>query len=616
MSDPARPFRVVVVGAGPRGIATAHAVLSEPRPETLEVVMVDPHPGGRVWRRDQDRHLLMNSRLSQATLFVDDSVAGSLRPEGPTFAEWCADIAPELDLRPEARRELAGLGPADFASRALFGEYTRWAVEWLQERGLQVIRDQVMAVRPSDRGHEVVLGEGGILHADAVVLAIGHVDGEPSGREVEWSDFARRTGLLHIPPGPASEADLNALPPGADVAVLGAGLNFYDVVARTILGRGGRFERLPDGTLRYRPSGAEPLLWVGSGRGVPYMARGLEPSSQELAFLTSRRQQQLIDQGAVDIGRDVWPDIVREMRHAWHFADARRRGVTFDSTAVACSLAALPHEGSEVDAWCAEHLGGRPMELDRILDPLLDLPDAAVAREVMRRTLREYVDAARSCPSGPITAIGERLALAKNAVRDLVAVGAISPASLTGDLQGWFRSVGGFVAAGPPLERVEQVLALVEADIVKVAGRRARVRTDDERGVFLLSSDTLTDQEVTAVVEARLHADDLRSTTSVLVHQLLSERVGRLAVLEDSGGLVPTGGLDVTRGADRPCRVLDGTATPWPNLFALGISVQPLEWNIANLPLPGTGARTLVQARAIATQIHHLADAAVSATVP
>ena len=60
----------------------------------------------------------------------------------------------------------------------------------------------------------------------------------------------------------------------------------------------------------------------------------------------------------------------------------------------------------------------------------------------------------------------------------------------------------------------------------------------------------------------------------------------------------------MTRARDpRPCRVVAADGTPWESIFALGLPVQPLEWNIANLPQPSTGARTIVQADRIARQI-------------
>jgi hypothetical protein len=55
--------------------------------------------------------------------------------------------------------------------------------------------------------------------------------------------------------------------PGENVLVRGFGLAFIDLMLLLTEGRGGRFEEQPGGGLRYQPSGAEPVLHVGSRRG-------------------------------------------------------------------------------------------------------------------------------------------------------------------------------------------------------------------------------------------------------------------------------------------------------------------------------------------------------------
>ena len=84
------------------------------------------------------------------------------------------------------------------------------------------------------------------------------------------------------PPGTAGSTRHPATPPtstippsrpGQDVIVSGMGLAFVDLLVLLMEGRGGRFEETSDGGLRYLPSGAEPRLWAGSRRGVPYHSK-------------------------------------------------------------------------------------------------------------------------------------------------------------------------------------------------------------------------------------------------------------------------------------------------------------------------------------------------------
>src|SRR5205823_5001702 len=48
---------------------------------------------------------------------------------------------------------------------------------------------------------------------------------------------------------------------------------FVDLMMLLTEGRGGTFHRGADGVLRYRRGGAEPVLWAGSRRGVPYLPK-------------------------------------------------------------------------------------------------------------------------------------------------------------------------------------------------------------------------------------------------------------------------------------------------------------------------------------------------------
>ncbi|WP_189049370.1 FAD/NAD(P)-binding protein [Micromonospora sonchi] len=599
-----RPARVVVVGAGPRGLATA-ARLLDLAADRCEVHLVDLFPGGRVWRREQDPNLLMNSRLRQATLFADESIDGVRTAAGPTFATWCAETAPHLDLPAEAAAELRSLGPDDFSSRALFGHYTHWVLDRLRDAGAVVHADEAVAIEPdADGDHTVRLASGAALRADAVVLALGHLPMASTAQQAEWARFAQAHDLVYVPPGPAAEAAMDAIGAGEPVAVLGAGLNFYDVMALCTLSRGGRFERL-DGRLRYVPSGQEPVLWVGSARGVPYVARAERASANALAVMTADWVAARIRRGRLDLNTDVWPDVVRDMRHAWYQAALEQAGREVEPLELATALTRLPAEGPEVDRWCAHTFPDiAPFRLEELCDPLKGIADPAKVERRLRDVLDSHVASAYAQPRGPVTAVGERLAIAKDVVRHLVANEAFTADSVLGDLQGWFRSIGGFIAAGPPVERVEQLAALIDAGLVRVAGRRAVLTCDEEVGSFVLGSDTLAGLQVRAVIEARLPAEDLRHTTSRLVSQLLSSGTARPASLEDEAGPRTTGGLDVTRAQDpRPCRVIAADGTPWESIFALGLPVQPLEWNIANLPQPHTGARTIVQADRIARQI-------------
>ncbi|HEY0117260.1 MAG TPA: FAD/NAD(P)-binding protein, partial [Cellulomonas sp.] len=292
---------VAVVGGGPRGVAVLERVVaharSRPPGVRLRLHLVEPHePGpGSVWRVDQPAELVMNTDGSHVTLFPDPSVEvlGPTVP-GPTLQEWCrlalallAD-SPRADVDPEVARVFAE-GPAPtrteldpvrdrltavldgaFPSRAVYGLYLRWffgRARALLPDGVEMVvhRTRAVACAPAAGGrYRLDLADGTRLVVDAAVLATG------------WLAARRETraGLRHLPPGNPLDQGLETVPPGTHLAVRGFGMNFFDAMVLLTVCRGGRFVPSgPDGSLSYRPSGAEPVLHVGSRRGVPFRGK-------------------------------------------------------------------------------------------------------------------------------------------------------------------------------------------------------------------------------------------------------------------------------------------------------------------------------------------------------
>lgn len=94
--------------------------------------------------------------------------------------------------------------------------------------------------------------------------------------------FAARHRLTYLPPAFTADSDLSALGPGEPVLVRGFGLAFIDLMVLLTEGRGGTYTTGADGRPTYRPSGREPVLHVGSRRGVPYHSKiGYELSGEQ-----------------------------------------------------------------------------------------------------------------------------------------------------------------------------------------------------------------------------------------------------------------------------------------------------------------------------------------------
>ncbi|WP_162794136.1 FAD/NAD(P)-binding protein [Streptomyces paludis] len=562
-----RTVSVAIVGAGPRGTAVLERLIANLGPAgpwadtPAELHVVEPHtPGaGRVWDPAQPAHLLMNTVAGHATAFPDDTVRMAGPPAtGPTLMEWAREHAP-------------GIEPWEHPNRALMGRYLAWAharIAASAAPGTRIVAHPTRAVGLDPDGpggrSRLRLADGTELLADAVVLATGHTDRLPSPEQRALADAADRHGLLYLPPGHPREARLDLLPPGEPVLVRGLALNFFDQLALLTAGRGGRFEEAgPGGRLRYVPSGREPLVLAGSGRGVPYLARnqvpGEMPAGHSLVHFDEAALGRLTarEPGTVDFAKEVLPLIEREAAEAWDrtgvgagigtgVGTGVRTAGSFDMAAVDRPLTGRTFAGrAEFGGW-------------------------------LREWLRADMAAARAPGHSPLKAAAGAVTAVKGQVRRLVAAGVLTGGSYR-ELE-WFRSFGAHLSSGPPASRIAELIALGEAGVVEFLGARPVVSVDDTAGRYVMTSPTTGGSPATAraLLDAWLPGQDLAETAEPLLAGLVAAGLARPHTAGTGAGTEPTGALDVGAG-DLRVRAADGRAHP--HLFAVGIPVEGVHWN-------------------------------------
>ncbi|MGY6657371.1 FAD/NAD(P)-binding protein [Amycolatopsis sp. TRM77291] len=588
------PYVLAVVGAGPRGVgvlerlgANAAELLGGRR---LMVHLVDPFPAGagRVWRYEQSPLLRMNSMPEDVTVFTDDTVRidGPVRP-GPSLIEWARLVrSGRLDAEVDGslRAELEALQSDHFPTRRLQSAYLAWFHRKVRAElpaGIEVVEHRTRAVRLEDGEPQSLWLEGRAdpLKVDAVLFTVGHLDAEPDGREAELADFAARHGLAYYPAGYTADVDYSAIEPGETVLVRGFGLAFVDLMLLLTEGRGGRFEEQACGGLKYHPSGAEPVLYVGSRRGVPYHAKiGYRLCGKPLRlpkFFDAYAIEKLCAvPGRIDFRRDVWPLISKEIAWAYYseLFTAHPERVRMDFAVFADAFAdAGPGELDELVARAV------PGVDDRLDLEYLDRPMAGArfgSAEEYGKELREYVEAdlSRRADPGYSADLGAFTALLSvmGQLPALVQTGRLDAVSQLSDLDGWFLGFFSYFASGPPPRRLEELLALQEAGLVSFLGAETRVSADEERRTFVASGASFPGEtEARTLVEARLPEPSITRAADVLLRQLhASGALGEEAVVDTVTGDRLLAGRIHTRVSDG--RMLDGQGRPHPRRFALG----------------------------------------------
>jgi hypothetical protein len=641
-----RQLQVCVVGAGPRGLSVLERICARerrsPSHRAVVVHVVDPaEPGaGSVWRRDQSRHLLMNTVASQITVHTDASVRidGPIEP-GPSLHEWARELA--ADPRGTERAddatlaEARDLGPDDYPTRAFYGHYLRAAFDRLVATApghVRVVTHRSRAVAMADT-HGVPGGPQGLrledgtrLHdLDAVVLAQGHVPARLTAGQARVASLARIHHLTYLPPGNPADQDLSGIRPGETVLLRGLGLNFFDYQALFSYGRGGTFERRgPAGRQRlvYRPSGDEPHLVAGSRRGIPYHARGdnekgpygrYTPRLLTPAAITALRDRRSAGE-PVNFQADLWPLISLEAESVYYETLLRARGGP-DARGIAGRfaarfLAADPGEAGEAQRAALLDAYGVAEEArwdwERLSRPYAGRE--FTGREDFHGWLLDYlaadVRAAREGNvSGPVKAALDALRDLRNEIRQVVDHGGLDGASHRDDLEGWYTPLNAFLSIGPPARRIEEMTALIEAGVLEVLGPGMEVRMDAAAPEFVARSTTVAGPPVRAsvLIEARLPEPDLRRTADPLLRHLLdTEQCAPYEIPAGWGGSYETGGLAVS---ERPYRLLDGRGRAHPRRFAYGVPTESVHWVTAAGIRPGVDSVTLGDSDAIAAAV-------------
>ncbi len=624
---------VAIIGAGPAASsllerigANAAQMLDGRR---LRVHLIDPHRAGtgRVWRADNHAGLWMNSLAEDVTMFTDDSVVieGPVRP-GPTLFEWAqsVDDATLAELAtPSLVDEIRSLTATTFPTRGVQSVYLEWfhrLVVASLPANVDVVVHRATAVDLVDdgEGRQTIDLDGGSapLTVDIAVLALGHLDAEPDPISSGLATFAAEHGLVRIGAGHTAELDLSGLEPGADVIATGFGQAFTDLMVLVTEGRGGQFIDDGSGGLKYEPSGLEPVIHVGSRRGVPYLSKidyHLQASPAPLPkFLDEATIQALLHRDALlDFRRDVLPLVRKEVGWAYYHelfhAHPTRVTISWDEFCGRLDDARDHHTFGQIVA-------------DAVADPddifdieRLDAPLAGLEFETvddLHRHVRDHIaaDIARRTDPNHSADLGafNALLFSFGVIARISASGRIGRRSRIEDVGGWWFSFFMYYASGPPPARLRQLLALEEQGLVRFIGANTTVRADSELGMFVASSTSHPDELVAgASIDAVIASASISRTADTMLQRLRERGEIVEEVVEEIDGdgtrwHANTGKLVVTGAVSN---VMRSNGRPHPFRHALGaFTSRPVAGAFSR---PRTNAPTFRQNDAVARSILH-----------
>jgi hypothetical protein len=598
-------MNIAVIGAGPRGLSLCERLIAQAsvNQQSLSLTLIDPYPpGGAIWQTNQPQSLLLNSVTSQVTLFTDETLAtgGPINP-GPSLYEWAKKDGRNFAKKnqPSLVLEIDNLDPDGHCSRALYGLYQKWfyqqlietlppfiTLTYLQENAIGLKLKQTCYLLETD-SHSFQL--------DRVILAVGHHQVLPTEEENRLNEFARQKGFLYSPPQNAADVDFHKVKGGEPVILRGLGLAFFDYVTRLTTDRGGVF--IGSDHLRYIPSGNEPLIIAGSGRGVPYHARGAnqkQPTEQITPrFLTTERLRSWQVQGP-DQSTEFFFYLQKEMElvyyQRWLSQESEGDQAAFQSA----FTEQFVRQNGATDVLIDFQIPRQNwLDWRYILDPYERKEGQSLRDFLLTYLTWDVTEAAKGNLTSPISSMFELLKDLRDPLRFMLDHQLFSPKALKETFWQSFVPLNAFLSIGPPLQRIRELIALIEADIVTILGPKM---TLEESDTFVAYSTNYPQQRYSAeqVLEARIQSTDIRRTANPLLRQLLADGIAhphKLYIPEEPPFYTGAIAVDPTTG-----QLLDPNDQVQEGLYCFGIPTEGIHWLTAATAQPGTNAWNLRQA--------------------
>jgi uncharacterized NAD(P)/FAD-binding protein YdhS len=587
-------LRIAIVGVGPWGLCALERVVTLARQELprgveLEVHLVEPGvPGSGVYDTTQPDYLLLNNPCGQLTLYPFETE--SYQPSyGVSLYDWVVGrgyrwVGDRCAVDPAG----APIEPHHFLPRRLMGEYLQWFYRMLlasSPPNLHFVHHRTWAVdlvALRDGREGVRLADGSAVLVDHVIITTGHTANQDVG------------GSSSISPYPVTSY-VEQIPAGTKVAVSGMGLVAVDVVTALTVGRGGAFVDDGEG-LRYRPSGREPALRLYNRSGLPFTAKPVTGSERVTVYEPLICTPEAVDaltgrssgrRRQVDVRRELLPLLFAEM-YARYYAQ-----MAFQAESSRAAGAAV-REGLRA-AWLEGRFSDELTRLAALFgrfdaEALFfgNQPSHGSSQDYERFVYQALADDLREAEvpdaRSPVKSAAWVFRIFRDSIRSVVELGGLTLDSYL-DFNAEICSRTHRLVAGPPALRSRQMLALIDAGVVRMPYGPAPLReswptANDWGAARARISSTAFAQpyadDVDLVIRGHLEEPRIGSSGSPLLSSL--HRRGRISQLRYGETVVGTVNLTPDH------HPIDAEGRPQPSISMFGVLTEGIRHFTAYIP--------------------------------
>jgi len=594
--------RIGIIGIGPRGLTLLERIVANERvgkSGDIQLYLFDPNPPGvGCHDLEQDDLFLVNTVAGQITQFSDASVTGA-GPilEGPSFYQWLDD---ERCSRLGSRRTDQPISPDAYYSRALFGRYLHWVYHYLVAMApahvkITLIRESVLKANRLTDDSWVLSTKKESFCVNYLFLTTGHTQPArplPNTRARAEADI--RTVVVDDPY--PIKKQLSFITPDMTVAIEGMGLTTFDVIAELTLGRGGQFVTSPTGQKRYVASGREPRLVAYSRSGLPLTARAVNQKGVSVQyrarFLLADKIRSMRATRKLDFVADVFPLLLADMQYAYYEAYLRERRDPV-AAMLFCNQFLYADLG-EREALIRQYVPAPDhFSWERLVNPI---PESALVNPanfnawLVDYLRQDQLEARKGNVDGPLKAASDVVRDLRDNLRAAIDFGGLTEASHRW-LLSEFVPIMNRIAVGPPVSRIAEMLALIEAGVLDAGfgpGAACQPGKAGEPMQVVSAQWPERSTRVDALIKARISMHSPAQDASPLLRGLLDSGSVRLFL----NGAFHPGGIEVNRDFNW----VSARGAAIDNAWSLGIPTEGAKWYTFVVPRSGVNSTALVDA--------------------
>jgi hypothetical protein len=198
-------------------------------------------------------------------------------------------------------------------------------------------------------------------------------------------------------------------------------------------------------------------------------------------------------------------------------------------------------------------------------------------RVVADHIRRDLAEAEQGNVDGPVKAALDTLRDVRSVIGEAVDHGGLTAASYRDDFLASFVPMASALSAGPPRIRLHQVLALMDAGVLRLLGPGSVFAGDEEEERMRGYSRQVSRSSVLldTLVDARIPTPDVRRDPAPLTRSLVRVGLWRPYTNFSGGDRFQTGGVHVTRAPYHP---VGRDGFPDERVYVLGIPTEHTRW--------------------------------------